>query len=253
MKNKETSKQRRAVLKTAGVAGAAAGIWHKPVLNAVVSPAHAQTSEVEMIDPIVVAGPSSITPPITSTPKSLFENITRSSAGALISDAHAGVEEGHVAQSCAAFVLHNDDYRHCIELTFPEGANSNGPVEVVLTGPDVYYNYQCYYSGAFYYQGLVNFSGMASTTLADGGFTVTIGDVELVGLVDDSFEMASGTMVYTGDPRTFGLASSSPYYCSNGDSAGAYWNATLGGGECAIGIGPTEPIAVDPTGSECGF
>lgn len=251
MENKETNKQRRAVLKTAGVAGAAAGAWHKPVLNAVVSPAHAQTSVVEMVEPIVVAGASSAEVTDVSLPKSAFHNFAKNSVDALIPTAHAGVEESPVARPCAAFGRFNDDYTHCIELTFPEGENLSGPVEVSLTGPDVYYDYQCAYSNTYYYRGVVNFSGMASATLADGSFTVMIGDVELSGTVDEAFEQAAGTMIYTGDSRTFGLDGNNPYYCTDGDSAGAFWNATLDGGECAIGSGPGGDIALDPDGGIC--
>jgi len=40
----KTNEKRRKVLKTAGVATVAAGAWQKPVLNSVITPAHAQTS-----------------------------------------------------------------------------------------------------------------------------------------------------------------------------------------------------------------
>lgn len=237
-------KSRRKVLKTAGVAGVAGATaaWHKPVIDAVLTPAHAQTSQVNQVTPISGAG-SSTPNPIVSNGNNSFNNIVQRVADGVVPQAHAGAASGggQFLDTCIALYDYEDDYSHCVSLNFPDGDDRNGTVEVSLTGPDVYYGYQCYYytGGDFiyYYDGVVNFSNSGQAMMNDGEFSVSLGDVEIFGQVNDEFTNADGTMVYQGSEIVVG-GSFNTYSCTGG-ADGAYWGAVLGepGGVCAIGAG----------------
>lgn len=252
MKKPTSNKTRRTVLKTAGVAGVAAGVWHKPVMDAVMTPAHAQTS---MMLTITLGGSSSSTL-ITRTNKSGFDNLVNNAVEALIPSAQA-VTAGPVSNLCNLFLLAQDDYRHCIELAFPGGNDVNGVVNVSLNGPDIYYGFICQAGYYYYYSGVTNLSNAGSATMTEGAFSVTLGSagddaVEISGQINPAFDAASGTMIYKGAPFDISQQTGGSYYCDgSGSGNGAYWNADLAGGSsCSIsGLSNTDMIVVGPGGS----
>ena len=243
MSDIKTNEKRRKVLKTAGVATVAAGAWHKPVLNSVVTPAHAQTSE-----PVVMisgAGASSSEPPIAMLNKSNNDSLVDNAIEALVPSAQAGVV---AADDCPLFVNFRDDNTHCVSLMFPDGTDRNGQVTVTLQGPEIYYNFQCayQYGGAAYYsyQGSFQINETNTTTMTDGVFEIPLGDATVSGEVDAEFVSASGTMLYTGTITSVGLDSfdNASEYCAGPSTANgvdAYWAAELGepGGSCTVGGG----------------
>jgi len=280
MSDNKTNQKRRVVLKTAGVAGAAAGAaWHKPVLNAVMTPAHAQTSAVDdtslttappttmmptttMAPPIVVAGASSssMTGNIDS---GVFDKIADGALEALIPSAQAGGMMQQAVIPCGLFFFDNDDYTHCIQLTLPGGEDVDGEVQVDLSGPQIYYNFGCEINSYYYYEGVRNFNDSDSTSLSNRQFTISLagGDVEIVGEVNADFTAASGTMTYEGVDIRIGQngpgSQSSPYYCYGGGNRGAFWTADLAGvGTCQVGGGldssTTAMINLGPTAGSCG-
>ena len=252
----KTNEKRRKVLKTAGVATVAAGAWHKPVLNSVITPAHAQTSE-----PVVMisgAGASSDIPVATFN-KSNNNNLVDNAIEALVPSAHAGVTRdapsGSLREICEAFTENNT---HCVELMFPNGDDRNGEVMVSVTGPTIYYGYQCrYYDGVsstnyYSYQGSFQINSSDTTTMTDGNFEVVLDGVTVLGDIDETFGNASGTMIYTGPTRSDSqfrfFSDSLGSYCDSYDGpSGAYWSAELGdpGGVCVIGSGPSGNIVVN--------
>jgi len=235
----KTNEKRRKVLKTAGVATVAAGAWHKPILNSVITPAHAQTSVM-----IVGAGGSSSTPPVVMLNKK-SNDIADSVLDAFIPNAHAGIAPDDVRSECAALTDFGDDNTHCVSLSFPSGNDRSGEVTVSVNGPVIYYSPNCRYydSGAYYYsyRGSFQINDTATATLDDGAFEVVLDNVTVFGSVDDSFENATGTLIYQGPNADIGAESSTnsgTSYCTNFDSYGAYWAAELGSGStCEIGMG----------------
>jgi len=244
----KTNEKRRKVLKTAGVATVAAGAWQKPVLNSVITPAHAQTS---MPAPTVVvgAGASSSTPPIVMLNRKSNNTIADRALDAVIPPAHAGVEVGGVVNECSALITNDeDDNTHCVSLSFPNGEDRAGEVTVSVNGPVIYYRPQCRYydsaSSQYYYSygGSFQINDSVTVMMDDGDFEVTLDGVTVFGSVDNEFENASGTLIYTGPSENIGgLADgyTASYYCQGFDGEyGAYWAAELGtGSTCVVGMG----------------
>lgn len=253
----ETNVGRRKILKTAGSAGAVAGVaaWHKPVLNAVMTPAHAQTSDpVMMVTPISGAGSSSNNPFMVSNESGGLNNIAEKALETVFPSAHAGEDpSGDFSLSCNAFSFDSIDYRHCVTLNFPDGDDRDGMVEVTLTGPDVYYNYRCFYDSAYQFEGVINFGDSGSVAMDDGCFSVSLGDVDVFGKINEAFDLATGTMIYTGSKvlnTDLFNSYSSPYSCGPSYGEGAYWGAELGepGGSCMIGAGAPATFVVESDG-----
>lgn len=257
VKQDKTNSTRRKVLKTAGVAGVAAGAWHKPVINSVVSPAHAQTSVVTAIEPVILGGASSYSSADIRLKQNKFESFASRTRDLLTPPAHAGVEPVNgLDGNCAAFDASGTqtDYTHCVTLTFPDGDDPNGQVQVDLVGPDVFYDYSfCYDSqtSTYYFDGQINFSGSGTGTLSNGTFSVPVGSgenaVTINGMVDEAFEMANGTMIFNGTERldivTNFNVNYTTSYCEIG--YGAFWSADLtGAGSCTIGSGAPATFAL---------
>jgi len=249
MSDRKTNKHRRKILQKAGVAGGAAAVtaWTKPSLNAIVSPAHAQMSEEVMVMPL--GGQTSTSPDIVLN-NSSKQSIASKALNTLVPKAHAGAD-GPFEFPCPAFTENGaDDNTHCIALTFDEAAPDTA-FTLDLTGPDVYYGY-CFYSGTeVYYAGFVNFSGMASGSLDGQDFTVTIGNVELTGTVDDEFESAAGFIRLSGglDENIGSFPGGNFARCNTG--YGAYWNVALDGSSCNPGSGVSTPNTLVVDASYC--
>ena len=232
-----TDIKRRKVLKTASVATVAAGAWHKPVLNSVVTPAHAQTSAVA---PLMGAGASSSTPFLnaSNTINNSNNSFAEKAIDALISPANAGL--GPDVDSCLAFL---DDNTHCVSLMFPDGDNRDGMVNVTVNGPELYYGLQCIYfaysvEGLVYsYAGSLQINDSQTVQMANGVFEVNLGNVIINGTVNDAFDNANGTMLYDGPDLSLEFDNNG--YCEQDNTVDAYWAAEIGepGGSCTVGGG----------------
>jgi hypothetical protein len=235
----KVSEKRRKVLKGAGVAAAAGAVWHKPVLDSMVVPAHAQTTDAPM--QIVLAGSTGTTGIVMNGLKQ-EKSVLAKMADAVIPPANAAAVDPvqYICNALTDNMYSGDDYTHCVSITLPEGENPDGAFTLGLEGPDIYYNriWGCiddstrpYYT--VYYQGSVNLGGMSAGTLENRCIDVTIGDVAIKGEITEDFTSASGTIAFNSNYPVTGTGS-----CGNiSDGYGAYWSVDLTGGSCSIGSG----------------
>jgi len=261
-KQTTTNEKRRKVLKTAGVAGgvvATGAHWHKPILDAVLLPAHAQTSMAPPPAPTatVLTGGSSTAAPITHTSENnSVESIASRVMNSLIPEAHAEVDQtpGGIWRGLVGEV---EDYQHCVSLTLPAGESAPTSVDVSLEGPTVYYDYQSY-SGSpavYYYSYTANFTGtsMATPLTENAGnfeFSTIINGVEVCGSIDATLTTASGALIL--DSSVGSVSNNTPAPVGSvaqsfGDSGyGAYWS-TGGQGSCTPGAGESDAQLVPTT------
>ena len=228
------SERRRKLLKTSGVVGGAAavGAWSKPMLDSVMTPAHA-----EMSVPVVLDGSSSSSStPITGNDNSLLNSIAEKFSNALVSDAHAGVTPSLNEISDFFYDSDSGNFSHCISVSLPSGEDPEGNIDIQLNSPDIWYQSDgsCYYSGYYYFDSLVNFSGSASGSLANRDFSIPVGDIRIVGTVSSDYSQAAGVLYYTGSGQNAGR------FNTIYSGYGAYWEADLSGGTCTAGEGFTE-------------
>ena len=276
VENDVANKKRRKVLKTAGVAGGAiaASQWHKPVLDSVVTPAHAQTTtgmddddnmgdmgDDDMPMPTTLLGATSGLPSHTA-----FNNQIDSKAGiaskvvdSLIPEAHAGNVAPSIGEDpdliWRGLVNDVEQYQHCIELTLP-AEEPPTTVDINFTGPDVYYDYD-FYNGTYYYDNIVNFSGasMGVALTENGGqfeFTTDINGLTISGSIDDTLTSAEGSVLTIGlnnidvsndldEDRAAGYGGAFRSESLDYEGYGAYWSTSVNG-SCTIGSGPSHPV-----------
>ena len=222
--------KKREILKKAGIAGgvAATGVWTKPVVNSMVLPAHAATSPAAAGGALVMAGASG--QPLVfrdmkpEDRKGLFARI----ADGVIPAANAQI--ACLNPSTSSRYANDEDHTICVGLEFPEGKKADGPVNVTVTGSDIFYTFYSSYYGASYSNFSHNLSGSASTTLAGLGFSVTIGNLDICGSVtDEDFSGASGYIV---NNAFFGA-----YAATEESGYGASFDA-VPGLPCSPGPGP---------------
>ena len=159
-----TNKKRRKVLKTGGVVSGAiaAAHWHKPVLDSVVTPAHAQTTTGmddddnmgdDMPMPTTLLGATS-----GSSSDLAFNNQIETKTGIASKVVDSLIPEAHAApvpvssdpdEIWRGLVNDVENYQHCIELTLP-AEEPPTTVDINFTGPDVYYEFD-FYDGTYYY------------------------------------------------------------------------------------------------------
>ena len=265
-----TNKKRRKVLKTAGVAGGAIAVsqWHKPVLDSVITPAHAQTTTGmsdddntgdgadepdDTVDPTILIGASSAgSDEAGYIDAGQNSNIASKVADMLISSAQATV--GDTPESIwSGFVNDVNDYQHCITLTIP-GETPPTSVEVSLQGPDIYYDYsfESEMSGYTYYYYSDNFSGSDTVALTavddDFEFAAIINEVEVCGTIDSTLTNASGVLLLTNSNgiNGFGVDGGEFNFDYSPDALsgyGAYWSIT-DGGSCSAGDGVAGDVAI---------
>ena len=269
-----TNKKRRKVLKTGGVlSGAiAAAHWHKPVLDSVVTPAHAQTTtgmsdddntgdmgDDDMPMPTTLLGATSGLASHTAFNNQIESksNIASKLVDSLIPEAHAAPVPVNSDPEDIWRGLVNDveQYQHCIELTLP-AEEPPTTVDVTLTGPDVYYGIDGY-AGApatYYYFYSNNFSGAAmGAPLTDNAgefeFSVEINGLTISGSIDSTLSNAEGSAIITtplivnGNVAVSGNSFDEAGYggafeskASGFTGYGAYWATTVGG-SCSPGEG----------------
>ncbi len=249
--NASTNEKRRKVLKTAGIAGGVAATgahWHKPVLDAMLLPAHAQMS---MAAPVLTGGSSSTAPIVNALDSGNVESIASRVLNSVVPQAHAGLDPANKTPRAGIWrglVGEVDDYQHCVSLTLPAGEDTPTSVDVTLEGPTVYYDYS-YYEGSppvNYYYYSTNFSGTSmATPLMEIGdrfeFSTVINGVEVCGSIDATLTTASGALILESDVgSTFNPNSprvSSTAQTFGGEGYGAYWSVG-GEGSCTPGAGP---------------
>jgi len=245
----DNNNSRRRVLKKAGVATSvvAASAWVKPSLNSVILPAHAQTSMVVMM------GGATATDPSASINQSRFENIANKALDAVIPQAHAGADPSFNGDICNAFVQNGaDDNTHCVSLELDQAADNAG-FTLTLTGPMIYYNL-CYgeFAGSVYYEGKRSFAGMTTGNLDGKDLTVSMGDLNFEGTVDDSFTSASGVLFINTRLASSSIGSSyggNRSFCSPG--YGAYWETSSEGMACVAGSGINSSRTVYTDSNRC--
>ena len=259
----ESQKARRKVLKSAGIVGgvAAGAVWHKPAINSVLLPAHAQTSMVSLL-----GGGSTSMNPFAALPSSnKVEGLAKKLMDQIIPTANA-LEPPPSINVCLAFTdSKRDDYTHCVSLEIPASTGDPETVNVTLAGPTIYAYSNCYYNDGrdvtYYYTETHNFSGASNgaslTPVTDGfDFSVTINGIEINGMIDASLDLARGTMVnQTGQTLRTGFSGINADFCSTG--YGAFWEADLAGASsCSAGAGvsSTYPVAIADFGyAACNF
>ena len=224
---------RRETLKKAGIAGGAlAGtVWAKPVINAVVLPSHATTSDIGgdtgTPPPVTLVGPTG-SPMMGSLEKSNDTSIAERVMETLIPSATAAGTPPPFGG--ARFALNPQALGLCVTLDFPQGNTPSGPINVSVAGPTVeyYYNgfqtYNLSSSGSGALSGLdfmVNLSGAGGSTLqvsgrlSDNDFSGATGYVELLRDVPQFFNNPLGVEEFSGYGAPFDASSGAA--CSPGD------------------------------------
>ena len=253
--NKPTNQKRRKVLKTAGVAGGviAAAQWHKPALDTILLPAHAQTS---VAGPTTLVGSSAGVPSVVNANQdNSVDSIASRVLDGIIPAANAGIASagGNPISIWRGLVNDVEDYQHCVNLTLPAGETSPTSVDVSLEGPTIYYDFSSYDSaGGYYFDQSVNFSGMSTATplVENGGnfeFSTIINGIEISGSIDSTLSSASGALILQsriGDVDFAGGnndqdAGYGGAFRSDGageSGYGAYW-ASGEGSSCTVGAG----------------
>jgi len=249
------NQKRRKILKTAGVAGgvAAASQWHKPALDAVLLPAHAQTS---VAGPTVLVGSTDGLQNVVDTNQAFgVGGIASRVLDGLIPAANAGIPSsgGNPISIWRGLVNDVEDYQHCVNLTLPAGEATPTSVDVSLEGPTVYYDFSSYDGGgAYFFDQSVNLSGMsAATPLVENGgnfeFSTIINGIEVSGSIDSTLSSASGALIlqsrigdvdFSGGDNDQNAGYGGAFRSDGaGESGyGAYW-ASSEGGSCTIGAG----------------
>jgi len=252
--NASTNEKRRKVLKTAGIAGGVAATgahWHKPVLDAMLLPAHAQTSMTAPVAPVLTGGSSSAAPIVNALDSGNVESIASRVLDSVIPKANAGVAAAAPKTPrngiWRGLVGEVDDYQHCVSLTLPAGEETPTSVDVTLEGPTVYYDFSFYQGSPTvnYYYYSTNFSGTSmATPLMENGdsfeFSTVINGVEVCGSIDATLTTASGALILesevgsTFNPNSPRVSSTAQTF--GGQGYGAYWSVG-GDGACTPGAG----------------
>jgi len=255
--NDSTNEKRRKVLKTASLASgvvATSSQWHKPVLNAVFLPAHAQTSDVTPppSTPTILAGSSGGIPGVVNTNGGAdVEGIASRVLDSLIPAAHAAVGT-NPSGIWRGLVNDVEDYQHCVNLTLPAGESSPTTVDVSLEGPAIYYGFSSYSGSSYYFDNSANLSGTSSAiplteNAGNFEFSTIINGIEVCGSIDSTLTSASGALLIQssiGDVSVVdGNNDSDAGYGGAFDSAsfglsgyGAYWSSSEGD-SCTPGAG----------------